>query len=85
MTRPQPPLQQPVPSADTPVGDPYYGPVHHSRVKVRFADGGFRTVGTAAQPLLVRGPEGWRVYPGSTYPLMVKQSDGTWLPACWTT
>jgi len=58
---------------------PYNPSLLHARLPV-----GFRLVGTAAQPLMIRAYEGWRVYPGSTVPVRQKMPDGSWLDVLWT-
>ncbi len=59
----------------------YYG---DSILKVKIPGVGFEHVGVPDRPIAIRGPEGWRTYPGATPRVMQKQHDGTWLDVLWS-
>lgn len=67
---------------ETEVGQ-YNPSILHVNFPSRDHNGEFALVGDAYQPLSIKAPEGWRTYPGSTYPVRQKQPDGTWKDVLW--
>lgn len=63
---------------ETPI---YYG---DSLLQVKTPDKGMQTVGVPERPLRIRGPEGWREYPGAAQRVLQRQPDGSWLDVVWS-